>query len=569
MKGMTQKPRRSRLYRYLLIALVLSLPTAIVYATHNNTVPYTFTAGTTAKSSEVNANFSYLAERSWDLSASGVDLFYNKGKVGIGTMSPANTLHVQGKARMENLNLFQISQHPSIYFNSEYNAGDKYIAADSAFQIWHDVTNDRLRLRAAAAGTAGAAVTFNEGLVIDTSGKVGIGNNAPTQALDVTGTVKATAFQGDGSGLTNLPTVSSQWTTSGSNIYYTTGNVGIGTTAPSQKLEIDLGDLLVQGVGSFDLAGESASVYVGDTANYLRTNYAGTIDLAGYHGIKLKGRQGASPTGNTLEVYNGATQVMTINSTGNVGIGTTSPANLLHVQGKARMENLNLFQISQHPSIYFNSEYNAGDKYIAADSAFQIWHDVTNDKLRLRAAAAGTAGAAVTFNEGLVIDTSGKVGIGTDTPDFKLDVHGTICQDTNGDGTCDGTVSSDVRLKKNVSTLLNSLAKIMKVRGVKFEWRDDLYPSKHFGKGKQIGFIAQEIEQVFPELVFEDEQQYKMIDYQKMTAVLVEAVKELNAIGEKQQKIIDEQGSKLAELEARMAKLEAALGKSNVMTAGR
>lgn len=71
-------------------------------------------------------------------------------------------------------------------------------------------------------------------------GSVGIGTTLPTQKLEVIGQVKATSFVGDGSGLTNLPIGS--WTASGNNIYYNLGNVGIGTTHPTVALHVE-GDI--------------------------------------------------------------------------------------------------------------------------------------------------------------------------------------------------------------------------------------------------------------------------------------------------------------------------------------
>jgi hypothetical protein len=99
---------------------------------------------------------------------------------------------------------------------------------------------------------------------VDSSENVGVGILVPTAKLDVAGTAKATAFVGDGSGLTNLP-ADGDWTESGSDIYRTTGNVGVGTSSPARKLHIsDVmrlepradfptspsdGDICVQGTG--------------------------------------------------------------------------------------------------------------------------------------------------------------------------------------------------------------------------------------------------------------------------------------------------------------------------------
>jgi len=72
------------------------------------------------------------------------------------------------------------------------------------------------------------------------SNNVGVGTNNPTEKLDVAGSVKATSFVGDGSALTNLPAPSQFWIKAGSNLSPASlsDNVGIGTTSPTQKLEV-------------------------------------------------------------------------------------------------------------------------------------------------------------------------------------------------------------------------------------------------------------------------------------------------------------------------------------------
>ena len=99
-----------------------------------------------------------------------------------------------------------------------------------------------------------------------------------------------------------------------------------------------------------------------------------------------------------------------------------------------------------------------------------------------------------------------------------LNVHG------SGEITVNKAIvtSSDRTLKKNITTLENSLDKINMLRGVNFDWKDE---SRNI-KGKQkVGFIAQEIEVVIPELVNVDDD-VKSVNYSGMTAVLVEAMKE-------------------------------------------
>ena len=63
--------------RYLLVVLVLAISAAVVNADHPSVPPlHQFTAGTTAKASEVNENFKYLEERSWDRTLPAADLYY-------------------------------------------------------------------------------------------------------------------------------------------------------------------------------------------------------------------------------------------------------------------------------------------------------------------------------------------------------------------------------------------------------------------------------------------------------------------------------------------------------------
>jgi hypothetical protein len=69
------------------------------------------------------------------------------------------------------------------------------------------------------------------------------------------------------------------------------------------------------------------------------------------------------------------------------------------------------------------------------------------------------------------------------------------------------------------------MALVRQLRGVSFEWREDVQ-SGH--SGKDLGVIAQEVEKVFPELVHVDHRGYKTVNYQGLIAPLIEAVKELD-----------------------------------------
>ena len=87
-------------------------------------------------------------------------------------------------------------------------------------------------------------------------------------------------------------------------------------------------------------------------------------------------------------------------------------------------------------------------------------------------------------------------------------------------------------MKENIEDLDGALEKVNKLRGVKFDWKElneEERSSIHSHEGQDIGVIAQEVQEVYPELVHEREHGYLTVDYVKLTAVLIQAVKELSA----------------------------------------
>ncbi len=126
---------------------------------------------------------------------------------------------------------------------------------------------------------------------------------------------------------------------------------------------------------------------------------------------------------------------------------------------------------------------------------------------------------------------------------YKLEVSGKV-KSTGINET------SDQRLKKNISEIDNALDKVTSMRGVTYDWRRDEFPEKNFSEGMQYGLIAQELEQIVPELVSTDNNGWKSIEYSHIVPLLIEAIKE-------QQQTIDHlQGN-----EARIAALEASIEK--------
>lgn len=148
----------------------------------------------------------------------------------------------------------------------------------------------------------------------------------------------------------------------------------------------------------------------------------------------------------------------------------------------------------------------------------------------------------------VIVDNLGNVGIGIASPTQKLHVVGNICA-TGTIGAC-----SDARYKINVDNLTGGIHSIMQVRPVTYEWNRAAHPEQNFVKGQQIGFIAQELKAVLPQMVSEDTKGFLSVDYAKLTPVLVKALQE-------QQQLIVSQNATLTSLQNELTELKSMVNK--------
>lgn len=133
----------------------------------------------------------------------------------------------------------------------------------------------------------------------------------------------------------------------------------------------------------------------------------------------------------------------------------------------------------------------------------------------------GSGGFYIRFNSGPVamfMAANRNIGINKDNPEYALDVTGTIR------ATADIIAYSDGRYKTNVITLSNALERVNQMRGIYYTMKDK-------PEDRKVGVIAQEMEAVLPEVVMTDdsEDKKKSVAYGNLTAILIEAVKELTA----------------------------------------
>ncbi len=114
---------------------------------------------------------------------------------------------------------------------------------------------------------------------------------------------------------------------------------------------------------------------------------------------------------------------------------------------------------------------------------------------------------------------------------------------------------SDRRFKKEITKLENVSVKLSKLTGYSYEFNQEEFQDKKFDNKVHLGLIAQEIKEVFPELVREDSKGYYAVDYQGMIPVLLEGLKEQNELNMRQEALVEslqrrikEQGDKIDQL---------------------
>lgn len=276
-------------------------------------------------------------------------------------------------------------------------------------------------------------------------------------------------------------------TTNPTFVFGGTGNVGIGTTSPGNLLHVHTN-------------ANNQKVFIQTDA------INGDIGLALKNDIQEWLIQTKGSDGDELifrDELRGATR-MVIDISGNVGIGTTAPGSPLEVNG-------DIHTTDADDRIYFGigTQNEIGRSKWASQS-----------NLGLTIESRHTNGEIIFETrdiERVRISKDGDVGIGTPTPGNIL----SVVQSSPTDPIADAwTNYSSERWKENIQPIDNALAKVKALRGVSFAWKAD---GKH-----DIGMIAEEVGEVIPEVVvYEDNgKDAQSLDYARLVAVLVEAIKE-------------------------------------------
>lgn len=153
---------------------------------------------------------------------------------------------------------------------------------------------------------------------------------------------------------------------------------------------------------------------------------------------------------------------------------------------------------------------------------------------------------------------------------MRLTSQGTLAINSNYTGTfyklyADGraysTVGwfspSDARYKKDISAISNASEKLAQLKGVSYDFKKAVINGIDFsGHEKQLGFIAQDLEKVFPELVVQDEEGYYAVNYQGLIPVLVEGFNDQKNLISEQSELITEQETNINALNFKIENLE-------------
>jgi hypothetical protein len=478
--------------------------------------------------------------------------FYAGGNVGIGTTSPAYKLDVNGAVNTGALTAttgtfsgvlqaigntrFNVDTSDATYLKvgNDYSSADQLsLISLGNIAICSDAndnsTGKNIDFRTNTTTNGGALL-----MRIKDDGNVGIGTASPSAPLHVQGAQSIFGNNGGASGIVINDIPQARWKistggyaltfnkhNSASDEYSTwsekvridqNGNVGIGTTAPDAKLHVN-GTTIIGDVGAYGTA----------------TTYTDALlTLGGSHntvyntGAKVKlliaggDNDGDSPYYIMCEDENGVDQFYLLGSdspsggtaimyvNGKVGIGTINPGYKLHVNGTSQFEAEMRWSLGTYVS---HAGYSTNkDWYIRSGEA---------------------AGKVI------LQDTGGNVGVGTNSPGYRLTVSGDIYASGNI------IAYSDIRKKKNLHIIETPIEKVKKINGYTYEMDEMRY----------TGLVAQEVLEVLPEAVVGDEEKGYGLAYGNMAGLFVEALKEMN---------MKFQAEKLRNdaLEARIAALE-------------
>jgi hypothetical protein len=479
-----------------------------------------------------------------DVGNSGV--YESSGRVGVGTAAPADFMHVRftdtGGAftgyAVQNLGNTNTSYSGTLFYDQNGALGQ--------FQGFNNVTHEYRINNIASGGSINFMLGGISRFQVNSSGNIGIGTNAPAALLDVSNDKSMNA-----AGFASLfVTTSSTTASGGSLITLRRGRGPFGAHTPVLSGDL-LGAVNAAGTGNSGFTGGRAGMFMAAAENWTDTAQGTFINFR------------TTPLGSTTS----ATR-MTINAFGDVGVGVFPSPGVSFEVGRtggdstvastsygqagnfvARAargtpqaptavqtgDELGFFGAGGYGATFFN-DFGAVWGAFAAEN----WTDTAHGSAMVFGTTPlGSADPELTMG----ILPNGFVGIGTPqgpggepTATDRLQVFGDVRVGTTGTNGCVkrfdgnglvGTCVSDRRFKRDITSFGPALQSVAALRPVHYFWRSADFPERQFGESRAYGLIAQEVEQILPDLVVTGDDGYKAVDYSKLPLLTIQAIKEL------------------------------------------
>lgn len=195
------------------------------------------------------------------------------------------------------------------------------------------------------------------------------------------------------------------------------------------------------------------------------------------------------------------------------------------IQGVDNTQNTNITAVNQFAQAAYNQANTANSS--ASTSIDSFARTTANGANGLAQGAYNKANTALANTTGTLSGSlyiTGALGVGTAASGTTGEIRAT--------NEITAFYSSDERLKENIKEIDNALYKLRKVRGVMFDWKDEVIEKRggednYFVRKHDTGVIAQEVEQILPEVVAIREDGYKAVRYEKLAGIIIQAINEL------------------------------------------
>jgi hypothetical protein len=232
----------------------------------------------------------------------------------------------------------------------------------------------------------------------------------------------------------------------------------------------------------------------------------------------------------TASLQNFSSSINTWTGSTFVTFSTSVDSRLDNLEGKDIIINLGgdlsgSAQSTDLGTITLNGFIAANSVALGTDTSGSYIHTITGTSNQITVAGSGLEKSDVTLSLPQNIHTGANVqfnsigvGMAASATAGRIDASGDIVAFS----------TSDINLKENIIPIPNALEKVNQISGNTFDWKEEL--KEHHGfEGNDVGVIAQEIEEILPQIVTNRDSGYKAVQYEKIIPLLIEAVKELSA----------------------------------------